>query len=131
MKKADLKLNELPESYAAENDRCNLIRSRDFELGLFSWTEEDEAGDDFYAEEFLIAEFSKYFAGIDKYDMPVWFKIETQSFLAAVNKLDDDSDCKIIYCLWHDGSRQDEYLLKPVAHNNKWTYFEIGEVLWD
>ena len=131
MKKEDLKLHELPESYAADSKYCRLRKSEDFEIGLFSWTEEDEAADDFYTEEFQIADFfSNYLACLDNCDEPVWFKIETEAFLNAINKLDEDEDCKIIYCLWHDGSRQNEYFLKPVAHNNKWTYFELGENRW-
>ena len=128
MKKADLKLHELPDTYAADRKYCSLSRSEDFEIGLFSWTEEDEAaGDYFYSDNFLVAELTENLAGVDRYGIPSWFKIKTESLLKALSKLNDDSDCKIIYCLWHDGSRQDEYFLKPVAHNAEWTYFELGE----
>ena len=127
MTKADFKLDELPDSFAADTKWCNFIKNRDIDLGLFSWTEEDENDDGFFQENYNIVCFEDYLACIDEWAIPQWFKISTDEFLDALEELDDDQDCKIIYCLWHDGSRQDEYWLKPVACNDTWVYFDLND----
>ena len=131
MKKADLKLHELPDTYAADSKYCSLSRTPDIDIGLFCWDEEDEEDDDFNEDDFRIEDLTDYLAGIDDdTGLPSWFKIKTESLLNALSQLKDDTECKIVYCLWHDGCRQDEYLLNPVAHNAEWTYFELGECIY-
>ena len=129
MTKADLKLDELPDSFAADTKWCNFVRNRDIELGLFSWTEEDEDEDGYIQDQddYCLVCLGDYFACTDEWGIPQWFKISADEFLDALEKLDDDQDCKIIYCRWHDGSRQEEYWLKPIACNDKWVYFDLHD----
>lgn len=125
MKKSDLNLTKLPETF--KEDQGNLVKSKYYELGVFSWTAENEQDDDFMMEEYCLGYFSNFLAAADCSDMPLWFKVDTDELCKFLKNIDDNKDCKIIFTLWTDDCRVEEYCVKPVAHNSKWTYLKKSE----
>lgn len=121
MKKSDLNLTNLPETFKKDNG--GLVKSKYFEIGVFSWSADDEQSNDFCTDEYCLGYLSNFQAAVNHCDEPLWLKVDTDELSVILTKLEDDDDCKIIFALWPDDNRVDEFCLKPVAVNNKWTYF--------
>lgn len=121
MKKSDLNLTNLPESFAKDNG-CDLVTNLDFTLNILtSWSSVDEQDDDFDSDDNWVGKMETLLVPECNKRIPPWFKADTEEFISILKKLDDETDFKIIFTDWDDGT---EFCVKPVAHNNRWTYFE-------
>lgn len=123
MKKSELNLSVLPDKYEADVKFSKARYDEDFTITLYAWTDEEEKKSNFYCYDNEVAEIACT-ALVDDYLKLYWCKTDTETVADILKYVTDDMNCLFEFTIWHDGSRQETYLLKPVAYNNKFTYFE-------
>lgn len=123
MKKSELKLSQLPDKYEADRKFCGARSDDDFSVALYTWTDEDEKKSNFDCYDNEVIEIASV-ALVDDCLKMHWCKVETEIITDILKDIDDDMNCLFEFTIWHDGSRQETYLLKQVAYNDDWIYFE-------
>ena len=123
MKKSELNLSALPDKYEADVKFSKARYDKDFTIALYAWTDEEEKEKDFCCYDDSAAEIDSI-ASLDDCLNLCWCKAETETVTDILKNLADDMNCLFEFTRWHDGSRQETYVLKPVAYNDKWICFE-------
>ena len=123
MKKSELNLSALPDKYEADVKFSKARYDEDFTITLYAWTDEEEKKSNFNCYDNDVAEIACT-ALVGDYLKLYWCKTDTETVADIMKYVTDDMNCCFEFSIWHDGSRQETYLLKPVAYNDDWIYFE-------
>lgn len=127
MKKSDLKLNELPAVYASDNKFSDARTDDNFSLEIYLWSDEEAKEKNFSIYHDPNETLCK--ASVENYSDLNWVKADAQEVQKLLNKIGDDDNCQFEFTIWADDCRDEIFLVKPVAINNEWIYFEPVERL--
>lgn len=127
MKKSEINLSSLPQNYAADDKFSEARTDDDFVFEMYTWTDEEAKDPDFsfYASGAYELD-CKALVDMDCSEV-LWGKVDTKKLSKILDSLKDEENCQFEFTIWADGCRAAVFLLKLVASNSEWTYFEPTE----
>ena len=120
-------MNELPAVYASDNKFSDARTDDNFSLEIYLWSDEEAKEKNFSIYHDPNETLCK--ASVENYSDLNWVKADAQEVQKLLNKIGDDDNCQFEFTIWADACRDEIFLVKPVAINNEWIYFEPVERL--